>query len=156
MINDESGVWWTSGTPHPRLHPHPAHPPPPPPLTYSLVLATPPSCPFVTVLGGAIKNPVMCPLIFLKTRMRNVSRNVSYPNPALEISFGWLLFINHHWLNNNYSSTPLTRGTPSDLNNAFTHTHTMTQMRFSVKLTCFDVSLIEILTGLRPNSCLSF
>ena len=65
-----------------------------PPL-HPRTLATPPSCPFVTVLGGAIKDPVMCPLIFFKTRMRNVSRNVSFFFlQILEISFGWLLFIN--------------------------------------------------------------
>lgn len=69
-------------------------PPTPYPLPNPQPLATPPSCPFVTVLGGAIKDSVMCPLILPTTRMRNVSRNVSFPNPALEISFGWLLFIN--------------------------------------------------------------
>lgn len=120
----------------------------PPPFILSPALATPPSCPFVTVLGGAITNLVMCLLISLHTRMRNVPTNVSLPNPALLDGYCLLMPLT------NYSSTRLTRGIPSHLNNMFTDTHTLTHLLF--KLTRFDVSLNDTLTGLFPNSCLSF
>lgn len=62
----------------------------PPPRTLAPALATPASCPFVTVLGGAINEALMCPLIFLAEE-KCAHENVSLPNPVLRFHLCALL-----------------------------------------------------------------
>ncbi|CAB1429087.1 unnamed protein product [Pleuronectes platessa] len=53
----------------------------PPPDRYPIPSPrTPPPCPFVSVLGGAMEDPAMCPLILSKTRKRNASSNALTKN----------------------------------------------------------------------------